>query len=411
MINWLVEQQMAISLLLLILITLEGKAIKSLGANVIYALWLLVPLLLIANNLPQNVIAVDDKSIYRYVVEIGAATKIVNTSLSWSLLWFCGTLSILSLGAFAQWKIYRLTQFGSKKVELSVALPKTLTVVSNKQLAGPVLSGIFRPTLLIPEGFHTQFSERQQQLMISHELVHFHRCDNLYNLIALLFVAVFWFNPLTWLAYRAFRRCQELACDAAVLKQSTTEDKISYSKALVQCAERSLHSFSIYSPYGEKNTMFKRIASIKNPAKIKPALIGLSIALSSTLLAGVALANLAETSHSVDKPSMAEPVIRIEPKYPIEAAQNKQEGSVILQFDIAKDGTTDNIQVLESFPQLVFDKESVRALKQWTYKPRIQGGQAQRQTGLTVQLDFRMDTPNDDQSAMNSNIEKIKVLQ
>ena len=82
-----------------------------------------------------------------------------------------------------------------------------------------------------------------------------------------------------------------------------------------------------------------------------------------------------------------------------------------MQFDIAKDGTTDNIQVLESFPQLVFDKESVRALKQWTYKPRIQGGQAQRQTGLTVQLDFRMDTPNDDQSAMNSNIEKIKVLQ
>ncbi|AGH44143.1 hypothetical protein C427_2034 [Paraglaciecola psychrophila 170] len=68
------------------------------------------------------------------------------------------------------------------------------------------------------------------------------------------------------MAYRAFRRSQELACDAAVLKQSTTEDQISYSKALVQCAERSLHSFSIYSPYGEKHTMFKRIASIKNPA-------------------------------------------------------------------------------------------------------------------------------------------------
>ena len=411
MINWLVEQQMAISLLLLILITLEGKAIKSLGANVIYALWLLVPLLLIANNLPQDVISVDDKSIYRYVVEIGTATSIDNTNLNWDLLWLCGTFSILSLGAFAQWQIYRLSHLKSNKVELSVALPSTLAVVSNTQLAGPVLSGIFNPTLLIPEGFHSQFSERQQQLMINHELVHFHRGDNFYNLIALMFVAVFWFNPLTWLAYRAFRRSQELACDAVVLKQSTTEDKICYSKALVQCAERSLHSFSIYSPYGEKNTMFKRIASIKNPAKIKPALIGLSIALSSTLLAGVAFANLAETSHSVDKPSMAAPVIRIEPKYPIEAAQNRQEGSVILQFDIAKDGSTDNIQVIESFPKQVFDKVSVTALKQWTYKPRIQGGQAQRQTGLTVQLDYRMDPSSDDQSAMNSRIEKVKVLQ
>jgi hypothetical protein len=36
---------------------------KNLGAEVIYALWLLIPLLLIANNLPQDVITVDDKSI------------------------------------------------------------------------------------------------------------------------------------------------------------------------------------------------------------------------------------------------------------------------------------------------------------------------------------------------------------
>jgi bla regulator protein BlaR1 len=409
MTNWLIEQQIVISFLLLTLITLEAKAMKNLGAEVIYALWLLVPLLLIANNLPQDVITVDDKSIYRYIVEIGAATNTVNIGLNWTLIWLSGCLAILSLAAIAQWKIYRIAHFRSRKVKLGIALPNTLIVVKNNQLSSPVLSGIFKPTLLIPEGFHSQFSLRQQQLMINHKLVHFHRGDNLYNLFALLFVAVFWFNPLSWFAYRAFRRSQELACDAAVLKQSTTEDQISYSKALVQCAERSLHSFSIYSPYGEKHTMFKRIASIKNPAKIKPAFIGLSIALGSTLLAGVALANLAETAHSVDSSTMASPVIRIEPKYPVEAAQNKQEGSVILQFDIDKDGSTDNIQVIESFPKQVFDKESVRALKQWTYKPRIQGGQAQRQTGITVQLDYRMDNIDEGQSAMNSSIEKIKV--
>jgi bla regulator protein BlaR1 len=409
MTNWLIEQQLVISFLLLTLITLEAKAMKGLGANVIYALWLLVPLLLIANNLPQDVISVDDKSIYRYIVEVGAETNTVNISLNWALLWLSGCIGILSLGAIAQWKIYRLVNLESRKVELDLALPNTLTVVSNKQLSGPVLSGIFKPTLLIPEGFQNQFSARQQQLMINHELVHFHRGDNLYNLFALLFVAVFWFNPLTWMAYRAFRRSQELACDAVVLNQSTTEDQISYSKALVQCAERSLHHFSIYSPYGEKHTMFKRIINIQSPAKIKPALIGLSIALSSTLLAGVAFANLAETAHSVDKPSMAIPVIRIEPKYPVAAARDNQEGSVILQFDITQDGSTDNIEVMESFPQQVFDKNAITALKQWTYKPRIQGGKAQRQSGLKVQLDFRLDKPYAGQSAINSNIEKIKV--
>ncbi|MBL4630806.1 MAG: M56 family metallopeptidase [Paraglaciecola sp.] len=409
MTNWLIEQQFVISFLLLTLIILEAKAIRNLGANLIYGLWLLVPLLLIANNLPQDVISIDDRSIYRYIVEVGGETNAVNININWAVLWLVGCLGILSLGAFAQYKIYRLVHLKSHKVELSLVLPKTLTVVSNNQLSGPVLSGIFKPTLLLPEGFHTQFSVRQQQLMIKHELVHFHRGDNIYNLLALVFVAVFWFNPLTWLAYRAFRRSQELACDAAVLKQSTTEDQISYSKALVQCAERSLHSFSIYSPYGEKHTMFKRIASIKNPAKIKPALIGLSIALSSTLLAGVAFANLAETAYAVDKQSDAVPVFRVEPKYPIQAARNNQEGAVILQFDIAKDGSTDNIQVIDSFPKQTFEKVSIVALQQWTYKPRIQGGKAQRQTGLTVQLDFRMDKPYAGQSAASSNIEKIKV--
>lgn len=410
MTNWLFEQQIIISLLLFTLIILEGKAIKSLGANVVYSLWILVPLILVANNLPQDVISVDDKSIYRYIVSIDTATSAVNSSVSLDFLWLCGFSLILSLGAFSQWKMSRLSHLESHNVELNLALPNTLTVVSNSQLSGPVLSGIFRPTLIIPEGFLIQFSERQQQLMINHELVHFRRGDNFYNLLALFFVALFWFNPLTWLGYRAFRRSQELACDATVLEQSNTEDKISYSKALVQCAEHSLHSFSIYSPYGEKNTMFKRIASIKNTSKIKPVFIGLSIALSSTLLAGVALANLADTSHSVEKTSMASPVIRIEPKYPIQAAQNNQEGSVILQFDITTDGSTDNIQVLESFPQKVFDKVSVTALKQWKYKPRIQGGLAQRQTGLTVQLDYRMGPANSDLSALDSSIEKVKVL-
>lgn len=409
MINWLIEQQIIISFLLLTLIFLEKKAMKNLGPNVIYTLWILVPLLLIANNLPQDVIAINDKSIYRYVIEIGAATDTITTNVNWALLWFSGCLGILFLGAITQWKMHRLTHLGAQKIELDLALPKSLSVASTSELSGPVLSGIFKPTLLIPDDFHNQFSVRQQQLMIRHELVHFHRGDNLYNLFALLFVAVFWFNPLTWLAYRAFRRSQELACDAVVLKQSTTEDQISYSKALVQCAERSLYRFSIYSPYGEKNTMFTRIKNIQSPAKIRPALIGLSIALSSTLLAGVAFANLAETAHSVDKPSMASPVIRIEPIYPVKAARDNIEGGVILQFDITKDGSTDNIEVIESFPQQVFDKHAITALKQWTYKPRIQGGQAQRQTGLKVQLDFRLDKPDEGQSAMNSSIEKMKV--
>lgn len=410
MLNWLLEQQWLISLVLVTLITLEAKAIKSLGASTVYGLWWLVPLAIIVNNLPQNVIYVDDRSVYRYIVELNNTEALTQLSVNWTLLWLIGCIVIISLSALAQWKIHRLVRYESKAVTSNFAIPSRLSVVSHDEVAGPLLTGIIKPTLLLPQNFASQFSPRQQQLMINHELVHLYRGDNLYNLLALIFVALFWFNPLTWLAYRAFRRNQELACDARVLKQSSQEDKVSYSKALVQCAEHSLHSFSIYSPYGEKHTMRKRIVNIQQSSKIKPALVGLSIALSSTLLAGVALANLANTAHSVDnKAFMASPVMRVEPLYPVQAAQNKQEGGVILQFDISEDGSTDNIQVLEAFPQNVFERESVIALKQWKYKPRIQGGKAQRQTGLKVQLDYRLNNPYQEQSAQTSSLEKIEV--
>ncbi len=411
MINWLIEQQLVLSLVLLALLILEAKALDKLGAKLIYSLWWLIPLFLIANNLPNNMIAVTDNSIYRHVVALGAKSPSVAFNLNWAWLWIVGCSGILALGILAQYKITQLTLTGSNKITLKEPLPRSLAVRSNKRLSGPVLTGIFKPTLLLPEGFTRQFSARQQALMIQHELVHYQRGDNLYNLAALIFVAVFWFNPLTWMAYRAFRRSQELACDAAVLEQANTQDKISYSKALVQCAERSLHSFSIYSPYGEKHTMFKRIKTIQNPVKIKPALIGLSLVLSTSMLASVALANLGEQMQKVDLGPQAVPVKRIEPKYPIEAVKNNQEGSVILGFDISKTGSTENIQVIESFPKQVFDKVAVTALEQWTYKPRIQGGQAMPQSGLKVQLDFRLGNPYAGQTPDTAKIEKIKVMQ
>ncbi|MGS2721280.1 TonB family protein [Paraglaciecola aestuariivivens] len=409
MINWLIEQQLPISLLLLVLIGLEAKGIKKLGANIVYALWLLVPLLLIATNLPQNVIAVSDQSIYSYLVKVNSVNQVNEFSINWDMLWIAGCLAILTIATVTQWQIHRISKLGEQDLRLKAKLPKSLSVVSNQQFSGPVLTGIFTPTLLIPKDFYEQFSQRQQDLIIAHELVHLRRHDNLFNLLALIFVAVFWFNPIAWLAYRAFRRSQELACDQAVLQQANKQDKITYSRALVQCAEHALHSFSIYSPYGEKNNMLKRINSIQHPATIKPALVGLCIALGSTMLAGVAFANMADKAYTVEKGEDARPVIRIEPKYPVEAAKNKQEGSVILQFDIAKDGSTDNIEVIESFPAQVFDKVSIAALEQWTYKPRIQGGQAQRQTGVKVQLDYRLDAPYQGQTAGTAAIEKIKV--
>jgi protein TonB len=86
----------------------------------------------------------------------------------------------------------------------------------------------------------------------------------------------------------------------------------------------------------------------------------------------------------------ATPVVRIEPKYPIQAARDGKEGYVILSFTINKIGGVEDVKVIEAQPKRVFDKEARRALKKWKYRAKVVDGQALRQTGLTVQLDFKM---------------------
>ena len=87
----------------------------------------------------------------------------------------------------------------------------------------------------------------------------------------------------------------------------------------------------------------------------------------------------------------ATPIVRIEPQYPIAAARDGKEGWVQLSFTINALGGVEDVKVIEAQPKRVFDKEARRALRRWKYKPKVVDGVPQRQPGLTVQLDFKMD--------------------
>lgn len=87
----------------------------------------------------------------------------------------------------------------------------------------------------------------------------------------------------------------------------------------------------------------------------------------------------------------ATPIVRIEPKYPVQAARDGINGWVKMRFSIMPDGSVDEVEVVDAQPKRVFDREAIRALKRWKYKPKIENGVALKQTGLMVQLDFNLD--------------------
>jgi protein TonB len=93
----------------------------------------------------------------------------------------------------------------------------------------------------------------------------------------------------------------------------------------------------------------------------------------------------------LNKDGDATPIVRIDPKYPAQAAKKGITGWVKLSFTINKLGAVEDVTVLEAQPRRVFDKEAKRALRKWKYKPKLLDGKALRQSGLTVQLDFNME--------------------
>lgn len=87
----------------------------------------------------------------------------------------------------------------------------------------------------------------------------------------------------------------------------------------------------------------------------------------------------------------ATPIVRIEPKYPVQAARDGKEGWVQLSFTINEVGGVEDVEVINAEPKRIFDREAKRALRKWKYKPKIVDGKPEKQFNMKVQLDFKLD--------------------
>ena len=95
---------------------------------------------------------------------------------------------------------------------------------------------------------------------------------------------------------------------------------------------------------------------------------------------------------SVDKTEEGDiiPIVVIRPMYPREAAMKGQEGWVKVEFTITAIGTVKNPRVIDSKPPRVFNREAIRAILKWKFKPRVVDGVAVDRSATQI-IDFSLD--------------------
>lgn len=84
------------------------------------------------------------------------------------------------------------------------------------------------------------------------------------------------------------------------------------------------------------------------------------------------------------------PVVVIRPMYPREAAMNGTEGWVEVEFTITEVGTVKDPKVINAKPPRIFNREAIRAILKWKFKPRVIDGVAVERRATQI-IDFNLD--------------------
>ena len=130
----------------------------------------------------------------------------------------------------------------------------------------PLLKGIIKPEILLPEGYTIE----ELYSVFTHELLHLKHKDVLWNIISTLLLCVYWYNPIMWYCFFIFRRDMEILCDYRVVE--INKNKKEYASVLLKTALKKnkfiLGTTSLQNGEKDVTKRIKYIVYFKKPKVI-----------------------------------------------------------------------------------------------------------------------------------------------
>jgi hypothetical protein len=191
-----------------------------------------------------------------------------------ALIWCAGVLFMLLYGAVSAFILRK---------RLRTAVPVAgADAWAAADLQTPFIFGLFRPRVYVPP----DLPATDLACVLRHEQAHIRRGDHWVKFAAFCVLALHWFNPLVWLAFRCMSDDMEFSCDERVLREMGGGSQQAYAASLLTLAAGGRPVF--YPPaFGEGNvkSRIKHALNYKLPGKWAAALALAAVIL---LVAGLA---------------------------------------------------------------------------------------------------------------------------
>lgn len=139
------------------------------------------------------------------------------------IVWIVGVCVMLAYAAVSYLRL---------RYQVRLAVRFREGVYISEFVSSPFILGVIRPRIYLPSGMETVMLES----VIAHEQAHLKRGDYFWKPFGYVLLAVYWFQPLCWIAYSLLCKDIELACDEKVIKDYDSHQKKVYSEALLACS-------------------------------------------------------------------------------------------------------------------------------------------------------------------------------
>jgi TonB family protein len=357
----------------------------------------------VAAALPSISAPSSSTSVSRPVDVIFRAEGIETATRVWTIVWFAGAVAgflVFATGVIRQRSLAgrstiladsALAGF-TRDVARQVGCRRGIRLRRSLDQPMPMTWGVFRPQILLPR-FFDEWPDERKRVVIAHELSHVRRLDCLFQTLAQIACAVYWFNPLFWIACNQLYRESEQACDDAVIRLGI--DARDYASHLLWIARAVRQSGGVWSAtlaMARQSTLEKRFAALLKTSRNRRSVTRNTV----LCVAGVAIALVAplaaiRVSTNEAAPATVGPQIdqyTTPPLYSDAARMRGIEGVVTLEAVIGSDGTVRRLRVAKGLGHGL-DENALLAVRDWRFVPARQNGTAVEAT-TRVDVEFSL---------------------